>query len=49
MKVSELIARLQMMPQELEVMLPCESGVNHAMGTRYQPSQPHPITHMSVT
>lgn len=30
MKVSELIARLQMMPQELEVMLPCESGVDHA-------------------
>lgn len=32
MKVSELIARLQMMPQELEVMLPCEAGVDHAMG-----------------
>ena len=32
MKVSELIARLQRMPQELEVMLPCEAGVDHAMG-----------------
>lgn len=32
MKVSELIARLQLMPRELEVMLPCEAGVDHVMG-----------------
>ena len=31
MTVSELIARLQMMPQELQVMLPCESNLDHAL------------------
>lgn len=31
MKVSELIVQLQMLPQELEVMLPCESNVDHAL------------------
>jgi hypothetical protein len=31
MKVSELIAQLQMLPQELEVMLPCEANVDHAL------------------
>ena len=30
MKVSELVAQLQLMPQELQVMLPCESNVDHA-------------------
>ena len=32
MKVSDLIAQLEQMPQELEVMLPCEAGLNHVMG-----------------
>lgn len=32
MKVSDLIAQLQLMPQELDVMLGCESGLDHAMG-----------------
>ena len=32
MKVSDLIAPLQRMPQELEVMLPCEAGLDYAMG-----------------
>jgi hypothetical protein len=31
MKVSELIVQLQMLPQELEVMLPCEANVDHAL------------------
>ena len=31
MKVSELVAQLQLMPQELEVMLPCESNLDHAL------------------
>ena len=31
MKVSELVAELQLMPQELEVMLPCESNLDHAL------------------
>ena len=31
MKVSELVARLQLMPQEFDVMLPCESNVDHAL------------------
>ena len=32
MKVSDLIAQLQRMPQELEVMLSCEAGLDYAMG-----------------
>lgn len=32
MKVSDLIAQLQLMPQDLEVMLPCEGGLDYAMG-----------------
>ena len=31
MKVSDLIAQLEQMPQELEVMLPCEAGLDHVM------------------
>jgi hypothetical protein len=31
MKVSELIAQLQMLPQDLDVMQPCETGVDHAL------------------
>lgn len=31
MKVSELIVQLQMLPPELDVMLPCESNVDHAL------------------
>lgn len=31
MKVSELVAQLQLMPQELEVMLPFESNLDHAL------------------
>lgn len=31
MKVSELVAQLQLMPQEHEVMLPCESNLEHAL------------------
>jgi hypothetical protein len=31
MKVHELLVKLQMLPQELEVMLPCESNVDHAL------------------
>lgn len=41
MKVSDLIARLQMMPQDIEVMLECESGLDHAMGLS--------ITHVAKT
>ena len=31
MKVRELIVQLQMLPQELDVMLPCEANVDHAL------------------
>ena len=31
MKISELVAQLQLMPQELEVMLPFESNLDHAL------------------
>ena len=31
MKVSELVAQLQLMPQELEVMRPFESNLDHAL------------------
>lgn len=31
MKVSELVVQLQMLPPELDVMLPCESNVDHAL------------------
>ena len=31
MKVIELVAQLQLMPQELEVMRPCESNLDHAL------------------